>query len=236
MRAAGAAAEFIVPCYRLFEANSCASVGIKCARRPAGHGARTAIGAETDCPGTRRPRPMACWAELGVFGTRSLTDGRLAVALMRTAVRIGAIAINYVEAERLVLTGGRVSAIIAPDCERQSASSCARKRCLTRPGRMGRRSCAADAGSCGAADRDQPWLAHRVAGFVPARCDRPDDSQDRRWPCDVRHSVARQPDDRHDRRRGQWPDMASEASDAEIEFIADTARRYLQSAPTRRRL
>jgi len=44
-------------------------------------------------------------------------DARLAIALMRTAVRIGAVAINYVEVDRLELTGGRVSATVARDTQ-----------------------------------------------------------------------------------------------------------------------
>jgi len=46
-------------------------------------------------------------------------DARLAIALMRTAVRLGAVAINYVEAYELGTNGGLVGAIVARDVQTQ---------------------------------------------------------------------------------------------------------------------
>ena len=46
---------------------------------------------------------------------------------MRTAVRLGAVAINYVEADELETNGGLVGAIVAATSRRKSASNCARR-------------------------------------------------------------------------------------------------------------
>jgi glycerol-3-phosphate dehydrogenase len=44
-------------------------------------------------------------------------DARLAIALMRTAVRLGAVAINYVRAESLRVSNGKVASVSAVDAE-----------------------------------------------------------------------------------------------------------------------
>jgi glycerol-3-phosphate dehydrogenase len=49
------------------------------------------------------------------FWDAQFDDARLAVALMRTAVRLGAVAVNYVEASDLELDDGRVDRLIARD-------------------------------------------------------------------------------------------------------------------------
>ncbi|HVG04420.1 MAG TPA: glycerol-3-phosphate dehydrogenase/oxidase [Burkholderiaceae bacterium] len=108
--------KFIVPCYRLLE-REFMRVGLGIYDALAG---RQGIGdthwlsrAETIArlPGVKTHGLLG-----GVeYWDAQFDDARLAIALMRTAVRTGAVAVNYVEAERIDIAGGRVGAIVAHD-------------------------------------------------------------------------------------------------------------------------
>lgn len=108
--------KFIVPCYRPFE-REVMRVGLGVYDALAG---RTGIGdthwlsrAQTiaQLPGVKSRGLLGGVA----YWDAQFDDARLAIALMRTAVRIGAVAVNYVEADRIETTGGVVTAIVARD-------------------------------------------------------------------------------------------------------------------------
>lgn len=108
--------KFIVPCYRPLEREMMrVGLGIYdglAGKRGIGETrwlSRTATRAEL--PGVR---------EHGLYGgvaywDARFDDARLAIALMRTAVRLDAVAINYVAADGVVQRDGRIDAILARD-------------------------------------------------------------------------------------------------------------------------
>ena len=110
--------KFIVPCYRRFE-REVMRVGL---------GVYDALAGKRGIGETHWLSRAATISELPGVKTDGLRggvaywdaqfdDARLAIALMRTAVRIGAVAINYVEADEIKTIGGRVRAIVAHDVQ-----------------------------------------------------------------------------------------------------------------------
>ncbi len=112
------ALEFIVPCYRPLERELM----------------RIGLGLYDSLAGTRGVGPTRWLSRAetierlptvrteGLHGGVSYWDGqfddaRLAIALMRTACRLGAVAINYVRTEGLRVDNGRVAAVSAVDAE-----------------------------------------------------------------------------------------------------------------------
>ena len=112
------AMEFIVPCYRLLERETM----------------RIGLGLYDGLAGTRGVGPTRWLSRAetlvrlptvrpeGLRGGVSywdaqFDDARLAIALMRTACRLGATAINYVRAEAMRVTDGRVESVTALDAE-----------------------------------------------------------------------------------------------------------------------
>jgi glycerol-3-phosphate dehydrogenase len=110
--------EFIVPCFRPFERETL-RVGLGLYDVLAG---RHGIGATRwlSRPETRSLLPTVRAEGLtgGVaYWDAQFDDARLAVALMRTAVRLGAAAVNYVRVEAMRLRGGSVETVEAVDAE-----------------------------------------------------------------------------------------------------------------------
>ncbi len=110
--------KFIVPCYRMFE-REFMRVGLGVYDALAG---KQGIGdtrwlsrTETivQLPGVKADRLLGGVA----YWDAQFDDARLAIALMRTAVRIGAVAINYLEAERIEIASGKVGSIVARDVQ-----------------------------------------------------------------------------------------------------------------------
>ena len=108
--------KFVVPCYRRFE-REFLRVGLGAYDALAG---KRGIGdthwlsrAETitELPGVRTKQLQGGVA----YWDAQFDDARLAIALMRTAVRFGAVAINYVEADQIALESGRLGSIGARD-------------------------------------------------------------------------------------------------------------------------
>ncbi|MBC8119890.1 MAG: glycerol-3-phosphate dehydrogenase/oxidase [Burkholderiaceae bacterium] len=108
--------KFVVPCYRPFE-RELLRVGL---------GAYDALAGKRGIGDTHWLSRSETTAALPGVKTKNLQggvaywdaqfdDARLAIALMRTAVRLGAVAINYVEAHQIALESGRLSSIIARD-------------------------------------------------------------------------------------------------------------------------
>jgi glycerol-3-phosphate dehydrogenase len=110
--------EFIVPCYRMFE-REFMRVGLGMYDALAG---RRGIGA------TKWLSTAATHAQLPGVRTEGLKggvaywdgqfdDARLAIALMRTAIGLGATVLNYVRVERIEADGERVQRLVAVDDE-----------------------------------------------------------------------------------------------------------------------
>jgi glycerol-3-phosphate dehydrogenase len=110
--------EFIVPTYRVFE-REFMRVGL---------GLYDALAGKRGIGATRWLSRKDTLAQLpgvrgrGLKGGVAYWDGqfddaRLAIALMRTAVRVGAVAVNYVRTDALRIARGRVDAVIAADEE-----------------------------------------------------------------------------------------------------------------------
>jgi glycerol-3-phosphate dehydrogenase len=110
--------EFIVPTYRSFE-REVLRVGLGIYDALAG---RRGVGAtrwltrnETI---NRLPGVRTAGLSGGVaYWDAQFDDARLAIALMRTAVRLGAIAVNYVAAQQMHLVQGRIDHVVAEDGE-----------------------------------------------------------------------------------------------------------------------
>ncbi len=110
--------EFIVPCYRPFE-REFMRVGLGLYDGLAGSRGigptRWLSSAETL---ERLPTVRPAGLHGGVaYWDAQFDDARLAIALMRTAVRLGAAAINYVRAESLRVVDGQVASVTAVDAE-----------------------------------------------------------------------------------------------------------------------
>ncbi len=223
--------KFIVPCYRPFE-REVMRIGLGIYDALAG---KQGIGdthwlsrSETieQLPGVRRDGLQGGVA----YWDAQFDDARLAIALMRTAVRLGAVAINYVEADRIERNGGRVSAIFAHDVQTDERFELRAKVIFNATGvwadEMRRR-----------ADHSAAALIATSRGshiVLPATF----------LPGSAGMMIPRTGDGRvlfaipwHDRVMVGTTDVAAngaswepQASDDEVEFILDTARGYLQSA------
>jgi glycerol-3-phosphate dehydrogenase len=110
--------EFVVPCYRVLE-REVMRLGLGLYDALAG---RRGIGATRWLTRTatlaRLPGVRASGLKGGVaYWDGQFDDARLAIALMRTAVGLGAIVVNYVRAERIDVDGERVQRVVAIDDE-----------------------------------------------------------------------------------------------------------------------
>ena len=159
-------------------------------------------------------------------------DARLAIALMRTAVRLGAVAINYVEADELETNGGLVGAIVARDVQTQERFELRAKVVFNATGVWAddlRRRAHDFATTLTAISRGSHITL--PASFLPGS---------------TGMMIPRTVDGRvlfaipwHGHLMLGTTDVAAngatwepEASDAEVEFILDTARGYLQAPPS----
>ncbi len=108
--------KFVVPCYRPLE-REFMRIGLGVYDALAG---KRGIG---DTHWLSRAETIAALAGVKTDGLRGgvaywdaqFDDARLAIALMRTAVRVGAVAINYVAVQQIEKSGGRINAIAAVD-------------------------------------------------------------------------------------------------------------------------
>ncbi len=169
-----------------------------------------------------------------VYWDAQFDDARLAIALMRTAVRLGAVAINYVEADQIVKNGGQINAIVAHDVQTSERFELRAKVIFNATGVW------ADELRLRADDSAAAMIATSRGSHIvlPATF----------LPGSTGMMIPRTGDGRilfaipwHDRLMVGTTDVAAngaswepQASDDEIEFILDTARRYLQSAPSTR--
>jgi glycerol-3-phosphate dehydrogenase len=225
--------KFIVPCYRPFE-RELMRIGL---------GVYDALAGKRGIEDTRWLSRAATIAQLpgvkadGLVGGVSywdaqFDDARLAIALMRTAVRLGAVTINYVEADELETNSGLVGAIVARDVQTQERFELRAKVVFNATGVWAddlRRRAHDSSTTLTAISRG----SHIVlpASFLPG-------------PAGM--MIPRTGDGRvlfaipwHGHLMLGTTDVAAngaiwqpEASDAEVEFIVDTARGYLQVPPS----
>ncbi len=159
-------------------------------------------------------------------------DARLAIALMRTSVRLGAVALNYVEADRIESIGGRVTAIVARDAQTSERFELRAKVVFNATGVWAdelRRRVNGEAAALITASRGShivlpaSFLPSSTGMMIPKTADGrvlfaiPWHGHLMVGTTDV--AVA-------------GPSAEPEASDAEVEFIVDTARGYLQAKPS----
>ena len=227
--------KFIVPCYRLFE-REFMRVGL---------GVYDALAGKRGIGDTRWLSRAAAASELPgvktdglrggvVYWDAQFDDARLAIALMRTAVRLGAVAVNYVEADEIETKAGRVDAIVAHDAQTKERFELRAKVVFNATGVWAdalRRRADATAHPLITASRG----SHIVLpdSFLPGK---------------TGMMIPRTADGRvlfaipwHGHLMLGTTDVAAdgatwkpEASHAEIEFIIETARSYLQSPPSTR--
>jgi glycerol-3-phosphate dehydrogenase len=225
--------KFIVPCYRPLE-RELMRIGL---------GVYDALAGKRGIEDTRWLSRAATIAQLpgvkadGLVGGVSywdaqFDDARLAIALMRTAVRLGAVAINYVEADELEINGGLVGATIARDVQTQERFELRAKVVFNATGVWAddlRRRAHDFATTLTAISRGSHITL--PASFLPG-------------PAGM--MIPRTVDGRvlfaipwHGHLMLGTTDVAAngatwepEASDAEVEFIVDTARGYLQAPPS----
>ena len=224
--------KFIVPCYRPFE-REVMRIGLGIYDALAG---KQGIGdthwlsrEETiaQLPGVKRSRLRGGV----VYWDAQFDDARVAIALMRTAVRLGAVAINYVEADQINKDSGRVSAVVAHDVHTQERFELRATVVFNATGVWAdelRRRADGSVAALTATSRG----SHIVlpASFLPGS---------------TGMMIPRTADDRvlfaipwHEHLMVGTTDVAvdgaswePQASAAEVEFILDTARSYLQSPP-----
>lgn len=225
--------KFIVPCYRPLE-RELMRVGL---------GVYDALAGKRGIGDTRWLSRTETMAQLpgvkadGLLGgvaywDAQFDDARLAIALMRTAVRIGAIAINYVEADRIEVNDGRVSAIVAHDVQTAERLELRANVVFNATGVWAddvRRRVDSSAAPLTVTSRG----SHIVlpGSFLPGTTGMmiPRTADGRVLFASPWHGylmvgtteVA-----------ANGPTWTPEASDAEVEFIVATARSYLQSAPS----
>ncbi len=224
--------KFIVPCYRPFE-REILRVGLGVYDALAG---RQGIGdthwlSRTDTI-AQLPGVKADGLRGGVaYWDAQFDDARLAIALMRTAVLSGAAAINYVEADQIRIAGGRVSGIVARDVHTGEQLELRAKVVFNATGVWAddlRRRVDDSAAALTATSRG----SHVVlpGSFLPGT---------------TGMMIPRTTDGRvlfvipwHGHLMVGTTDVAAngaswnpEASEAEVEFILDTARSYLQAPP-----
>jgi glycerol-3-phosphate dehydrogenase len=226
--------EFVVPCYRLLEREAM-RIGLGLYDALAGSQGigptRWLSRGETAelLPGVRTRGLHGGVA----FWDAQFDDARLAVALMRTAVGLGATVLNYIRVDRIDVSDGRIEEIVAVDAETGER--------LTLRGRVVfnaagvwvdqiRRMAVANAKALVAVSRGSHVVVDRR--FLPG---------------DAALMIPRTPDGRvlfgipwHGRLIVGTTDVPVEGpqwepipSAAEIEFILETARGYLATAPVR---
>ena len=225
--------KFIVPCYHAFE-REVMRVGLGVYDALAG---RQGIG---DTHWLSRTETIAQLPGVSVKGLRGgvaywdaqFDDARLAIALMRTSVRLGAVAINYVEADHIETIGGRVSAIVARDTQTSEQFELHAKVVFNATGVWAdevRRRVNGEAAALITASRG----SHIVlpSSFLPGSTGMmiPKTADGRvlfaiPW---HGHLMVGTTDV-----AATGPSAEPEASDAEVEFIVDTACGYLQSKPS----
>ena len=225
--------KFIVPCYHTFE-REVMRVGLGVYDALAG---KQGIG---DTHWLSRAETIAQLPGVRVEGLRGgvaywdaqFDDARLAIALMRTSVRLGAVAINYVEADHVEAIGGRVTAIAARDTQTSERFELRAKVVFNATGVWAdevRRRVNGEAAALISASRG----SHVVlpASFLPSSTGMmiPKTADGRvlfaiPW---HGHLMVGTTDV-----AATGPSAEPEASDAELEFIVDTARGYLQSKPS----
>ncbi|MGZ8993963.1 MAG: FAD-dependent oxidoreductase [Burkholderiaceae bacterium] len=226
--------KFIVPCYRPFE-REVMRIGLGIYDALAG---KQGIGdthwlsrEETiaQLPGVKRNGLRGGVA----YWDAQFDDARVAIALMRTAVRLGAVAINYVEADQFTTEGGRVSGVVAHDVLSQERFELRAKVVFNATGVWAdelRRRADGSVSALTATSRG----SHIVlpASFLPGS---------------TGMMIPRTADGRvlfaipwHEHLMVGTTDVAADgasweprASDAEVEFILNTARSYLQTTPAR---
>jgi glycerol-3-phosphate dehydrogenase len=226
--------EFIVPCFRLLD-REVMRIGL---------GLYDALAGEQGIGETRwlaRETTLARLAGVRAKGLRGgvaywdgqFDDARLAIALMRTAVSLGATAINYVRVERLVTGRAAVDRVIVVDDETGERFEVAAKAIFNAAGvwvDTVRRLATADAQPLVRVSRGSHIVLDRR--FLPGECGL---------------MIPRTPDGRvlfgipwHDRLIVGTTDVAADGpawdpqpSEAEIDFIVDTARGVLATAPER---
>lgn len=225
--------KFIVPCYRPFE-REVMRVGLGVYDALAG---KQGIG---DTHWLSRSEAIAQLPGVRARGLRGgvaywdaqFDDARVAIALMRTAVRLGAVAINYVEADQIEKSGGRVSGIVAHDVRTEERLELRAKVVFNATGVWAdelRRRADDSAVALTATSRG----SHIVlpGSFLPGT---------------TGMMIPRTADGRvlfaipwRDHLMLGTTDVAAngatwnpQASDAEVEFIVDTARSYLQAPPS----
>ena len=225
--------KFIVPCYRPFE-REIMRVGLGIYDALAG---KQGIG---DTHWLSRTETIAQLPGVKADGLRGgvaywdaqFDDARLAIALMRTAVRIGAVAINYVEADRIEKNGGRVFRIMAHDVLTGEQLQLRAKVVFNATGVWAdglRRRADDSAAALTSTSRGShivlpgSFLPGTTGMMIPRTADRR-----------VLFAIPW-----HGRLMVGTTDVAAtgatwipEASEAEVEFILDTARSYLQTPPS----
>jgi glycerol-3-phosphate dehydrogenase len=110
--------EFIVPCYRLFE-REFMRIGLGMYDALAG---RRGIGATRWLSSAQTRSHLPGVRSEGLQGGVAYWDGqfddaRVAIALMRTAIGLGATVLNYVRVEQIAVDGDRVQRVVAVDDE-----------------------------------------------------------------------------------------------------------------------
>ena len=225
--------KFIVPCYHPFE-REVMRVGLGVYDALAG---KQGVGntdwlsrAETiaQLPGVRAEGLRGGVA----YWDAQFDDARLAIALMRTSVRLGAVAINYVEADRIETSGGRVTAIVARDTQSTERFELRAKAFFNATGVW--------------ADEVRRRVDGAAAGLITASRGSHIVLSSSFLPSSTGMMIPKTADGRvlfaipwHGHLMVGTTDVAAagpsaepEASDAEVEFIVDTARGYLQSKPS----
>jgi glycerol-3-phosphate dehydrogenase len=225
--------KFIVPCYQPFE-REVMRVGLGVYDALAG---KQGIGdthwlsrTETiaQLPGVR----VECLRGGVAYWDAQFDDARLAIALMRTSVRLGAVAINYVEADRIETIGGRVTAVIARDTQTTERFELRAKVLFNATGVWAdevRRRVDGAAATLITASRGSHivlpgWFLPGSTGMMIPR------TADGRVLFAIPwhgHLIVGTTDV-----AVIGPAAEPEASDVEVEFIVDTARGYLQSEPS----
>ena len=225
--------KFIVPCYHPFE-REVMRVGLGVYDALAG---KQGIG---DTHWLSRTETIAQLPGVRVEGLRGgvaywdaqFDDARLAIALMRTAVRLGAVAINYVEADHIETIGGRVTAIAARDTQTSERFELRAKAIFNATGvwadEVRRR---VDGGAAALITASRGSHIVLPSSFLPSSTGMmiPKTADGRvlfaiPW---HGHLMVGTTDV-----AAAGPSAEPEASDAEVEFIVDTARGYLQSKPS----
>ncbi len=110
--------EFVVPCYRLGE-RAALRAGLGLYDRLAGS---ASLGATRWLDRHETAQRLPGVRQRGLRGGVSYWDAQfddagMAIALMQTACALGAVAVNYIRCERMISHGGRIASVVARDAE-----------------------------------------------------------------------------------------------------------------------